>query len=100
MCTSLPSEDKAKEMARQIIDAKLAFCCWIRPKHFAIYSWEGALQEEFELELICKTFPDKTNALKVFIQSQHPYSVPYIGEFEGFLIQENYIQWAKGVVSS
>ena len=99
LCTSLPSEDNAREMARAIIASKLAFCCWIRPSHSAIYHWEGAIQEDSEVELMCKTFPEKTEALRVFIKSNHSYEIPYIGEFEGILSTEDYKQWAKGVIS-
>jgi len=96
LCTSLPSEDKAREIAREIIASKLAFCCWIRPSHIAIYSWAGIMQEDSEVELMCKTFPEKTEALRVFIKSNHPYEVPYIGEFEGSLSNAEYVRWAKG----
>ena len=96
LCTILPSEDKAREMARHILSAQLAFCCWIRPSHIAIYSWEGAMQEESEVELICKTFSDKTEALRDYVKSNHVYEVPYIGEFEGLLGNEEYVTWAKG----
>lgn len=96
LCTSLPSEDKAREMARAIIASKLAFCCWIRPSHAAIYHWEGAIQEESEVELMCKTFPDKTEALRDYVKSNHPYEVPYIGEFEGNVSNEEYVRWAIG----
>ena len=98
LCTSLPTEDKAREMARHILSAHLAFCCWIRPSHIAIYYWEGSMQEDSEVELICKTFPDKTEALRDYVKSNHVYEVPYIGEFEGYLGNEDYIEWAKGVI--
>ena len=96
LCTILPSEDKAREMARHILSAQLAFCCWIRPSHIAIYSWKGSMQEESEVELICKTFPDKTEELRDYVKSNHVYEVPYIGELEGILSNEEYVTWAKG----
>jgi len=99
LCTSLPNEETAHTMAQSIIASKLAFCCWIRPSHIAIYSWAGIMQEDSEVELMCKTFPQKTEALRVFIKSNHSYEIPYIGEFEGILSTEDYIQWAKGVIS-
>jgi periplasmic divalent cation tolerance protein len=99
MCTSLPSEDIAREMARHILSEHLAFCCWIRPAHKAIYHWEGAIQEESEVELLCKTLPVKKIALHEYILSNHPYEVPYIGEFEGILKNNEYINWAKGEIS-
>lgn len=96
MCTSLPSEDKAREMAKHIISAQLAFCCWIRPSHNAIYHWDGVIHEESEVELICKTFPEQVKALRDYVKSYHPYEVPYIGEFEGNLSNMEYVSWAKG----
>ena len=98
LCTSLPSEDKAREMARHILSAQLAFCCWVRPSHIAFYSWEGALQEDSEVELICKTFPDRIEALRDYVKANHTYEVPYIGEFEGYLGNIDYMEWAKGVI--
>ena len=96
LCTSLPSEEKAREMARAIIASQLAFCCWIRPQHRAIYSWEGVIQEESEVELICKTFPEKAEILRDYMKSNHSYEVPYIGKFEGNLSNVEYVTWAKG----
>lgn len=96
LCTSLPSEEKAREMAQSIITSHLAFCCWIRPRHIAIYSWEGPIQEESEVELICKTFPEKVEELCEYVKSKHPYEVPYISEFEGNLKNDEYVRWAKG----
>lgn len=98
LCTSLPSEDKAREMARHILSAQLAFCCWVRPSHIAFYSWEGALQADSEVELICKTFPDRIEALRDYLKANHTYEVPYIGEFEGYLGNKDYMEWAKGVI--
>lgn len=98
LCTSLPSEDKAREMARHILSAQLAFCCWVRPSHIAFYSWEGALQEDSEVELICKTFPDRIESLRDYVKANHTYEVPYIGEFEGYLGNKDYMEWAKGVI--
>lgn len=54
------------------------------------------MQEDSEVELICKTFPDKAEALRYYVKSNHVYEVPYIGEFEGYLGNEDYIEWAKG----
>ena len=96
LCTILPSEDQAREMARHILSEQLAFCCWIRPSHIAIYSRKCSMQEESEVELICKTFPDKTEELRDYVKSNHVYEVPYIGEFEGILSNEEYVTWAKG----
>jgi periplasmic divalent cation tolerance protein len=98
LCTSLPTEDKAREMARHILSAQLAFCCWIRPSHIAIYYWEGSMQEDSEVELICKTFPDRIEALRDYVKANHTYEVPYIGEFEGYLGNKDYMEWAKGVI--
>ena len=52
------------------------------------------------MELICKTFHDTTEALCDYLKSNHAYEVPYIGEFEGYLGNEDYIKWSKGVISS
>lgn len=54
------------------------------------------MQEDSEVELMCKTFPEKTEALHDYVKSNHSYEVPYIGEFEGSLSNAEYVRWAKG----
>lgn len=99
VCTSLSDHDKAAQMARESINRKLAFCCWIRPKHVAIYEWDGALCEESEFELILKTKPDNIERLTSLILDMHPYKVPYIACFQGDILHNDYARWADAFLS-
>lgn len=95
LCTSLPSEEQANKLAREIINQQLAFCCWIRPAHTAMYRWNGEEQEDKEYELICKTLPTMIQSLTSFIQSQHPFEAPYIGVFSGDIMDLRYSAWVE-----
>ncbi|MGA1250433.1 MAG: divalent-cation tolerance protein CutA [Candidatus Kapaibacteriota bacterium] len=93
VCTSLQGPEQASIIARELINQKLAICCWIRPMHSAIYAWEGDIREEMECELICKTIPNKVQEIKAVIEKLHPYEVPYIAVFEGNILHDGYGKW-------
>lgn len=99
VCTSLSDSEKASEMARESINRKLAFCCWIRPKHVALYTWEGEFCEESEYEIVFKTNSVNIEQLTALIRDMHPYEAPYIATFQGELLHDDYARWAETNVS-
>jgi len=76
--TSLPDKDAAKELAKRMIDARLAACVQIQAGVQSIYRWEGRLCEEQEVVLVAKTTPVQWPAISAFIKQNHPYDVPEI----------------------
>jgi periplasmic divalent cation tolerance protein len=76
--TSLPDEDAAKTLAKQVIDGHLAACVQIQRGVQSIYRWEGRLCEERETVLVAKTTPEQWPAISAFIKQNHPYDVPEI----------------------
>lgn len=99
VCTSLSDIDKATEMARESINHKLAFCCWIRPIHMAMYPWKGELCEESEYEVVFKTNNVNLEQLTALIRGMHPYETPYIASFHGDILHVGYAQWAETIVT-
>jgi periplasmic divalent cation tolerance protein len=76
--TSLPGEDAAKTLAKQVIDGHLAACVQIQTGVQSIYRWEGRLCEEQEVVLVAKTTAEQWPAISAFIKQNHPYDVPEI----------------------
>ena len=50
-----PTEDCAKQIAKELVSKKLAACVNINPGVTSIFSWDGKLEESNELLLIVKT---------------------------------------------
>lgn len=89
---SIP-KDKAKELARKLVEERMAACINIVPKIESIYWWENKVQEEEESLLIIKTTQVKVEKLIGFVKENHPYDVP---EIITFILAEglpDYLDW-------
>ncbi|KAM8995550.1 protein CutA isoform 1-T2 [Ara ararauna] len=70
------NEQIAKDIARAIMDKKLAAYVNILPKSSALYFWEGELEESTEILLLVKTRTSKIGELSNYIRSIHPFEIP------------------------
>ncbi|XP_033923701.1 protein CutA homolog [Melopsittacus undulatus] len=63
------NEQIAKDIARAIMDKKLAAYVNILPKSSALYFWEGELEESTEILLLVKTRTSKIGELSNYVRS-------------------------------
>ncbi|KAM9325315.1 protein CutA [Gastrophryne carolinensis] len=70
-----PNEKVAKDIARGLVERKLAACVNIIPGVTSIYEWKGAIEEDSELLLMIKTRSSKVPAVTEYVRSVHPYEV-------------------------
>lgn len=87
---------EAEDLAKKIIEAKLAACVQILPQMKSFYLWEGEVQNETEHLLLIKTLPEKYLELEKFIQTNHSYEVPEIVALSAEKVSESYLNWVKG----
>jgi len=76
LCNAAP--DKAEEIARAVLDARLAACVNIVPGVTSLYWWQGAICRDAESTLLIKTRADLVPALTDAIRAAHPYDVPEV----------------------
>jgi periplasmic divalent cation tolerance protein len=92
LLTTLPSKEAAADIARMLIDEKLAACvqlCAIE----SFYRWQGKIANEAETLLLIKTRTALFDATIARIKQVHPYTVPEIvgtGFIAGF---QGYFDW-------
>ncbi len=67
--TTVPNTAEAENLARKIVEAKLAACVQILPQITSFYFWENAVQTDSEHLFLIKTLPNKFDELKELIQS-------------------------------
>jgi|SRR6185437_9557781 len=93
--TTFPSSTQARQIARQLIQARLAACGTLLPKAVSVYIWNGNLEENQECLLLLKTTANCVERLQTEIQKVHPYSVPEILSFEADCCLAAYAMWIK-----
>lgn len=97
-CTC-PSYAVAEEIAKKVIEAKLAACANIIPGLTSVYTWEGKTEISSEVQLLFKTTEETLEKLESFLISIHPYECP---EIIGVPIQygyKGYLEWLKNSLS-
>ncbi|XP_068770352.1 protein CutA isoform X3 [Struthio camelus] len=72
------NEQIAKDIARAIMDKKLAANVNILPKTSALYFWKGEIEESTEILLLVKTRTSKIGELSNYVRSIHPFEIPEI----------------------
>jgi periplasmic divalent cation tolerance protein len=95
-----PSEEVGKKIAIHLIEKRLAACVNILPKVHSIYHWEGVINFDEEVMLLCKT------GIKVFesefipaVKSLHPYQVPEIIATPLVAGSQDYLDWMASVLN-
>lgn len=76
--TTLPTPEKAAEIAKILVEERLAACVNLVPQIRSIYRWKDAIQDETETLAIAKTTQDRAEALHARLLSLHPYEVPEV----------------------
>jgi periplasmic divalent cation tolerance protein len=91
--TTLPTADAAAEVAKTVVDEKLAACANILPALRSIYRWEGKVQDENEVLVLLKTRQAQYERLKARILGLHPYEVPEVLAIPVEQGNQPYLDW-------
>jgi periplasmic divalent cation tolerance protein len=73
-----PGAEKAAEIARVLVEERLAACGNVVPGLRSIYRWEGKIFDEPEALLVLKTTADRFEPLRARVLSLHPYQCPEV----------------------
>jgi len=100
LCNAPP--DKAEDIARAVLDKRLAACVNIIPGVVSLYWWQGELCRDGESTLLIKTRAELVPALTEAIRAVHPYDVAEVialplGQGEG---NDAYRAWVVSETAS
>ena len=76
--TNLPDSASAFNLAREIVQLRLAACVNVLGPVTSFYRWEGRDEEATEYPLLIKSTAERYAELEAAIRARHPYSVPEI----------------------
>lgn len=91
--TTVPEIQESEELAKSIVESKLAACVQVVPKIKSYYFWEGKVQNEDEYLLLIKTLSSNFQKLAEFIRSHHSYEVPEVVALEASDVSDSYLSW-------
>ena len=72
------SEEEAREIARGLVEKRLAACVNVTPGIRSIYHWQGAIEEDSEYLLAIKSRRDLFEQLRAQLEKAHSYDVPEV----------------------
>nr|XP_054510258.1 protein CutA homolog [Agelaius phoeniceus] len=93
-----PNLSVATELARSLVQQRLAACVNIIPGVTSVYTWQGKLEEDSEVLLMIKTRSSRVPALSDFVRSHHPYEVPEVVALPVAQGNPPYLRWVRDSV--
>lgn len=76
--TNLPDQDQARQLARSLIEQRVAACANVLAPCHSVYRWQGEIETATEVPLLIKTSVARYPALEAAIRAAHPYELPEI----------------------
>jgi periplasmic divalent cation tolerance protein len=90
---TVPSRDVGLEIAKILVEGKLAACVNIVPGISSIYHWQGEIEQDDEFLLIAKTPAAHFNRLSSTVKRVHPYDVPEVIALPIIAGSNEYLAW-------
>ena len=97
--TTTKKKDDAGEIARDLVENRLAACAHIVGPIQSIYRWKGKIEEEEEWLCILKSRYDRYEKLEKRLKDIHPYEEPEILAFSVVKGSRSYLSWLDHQVS-
>lgn len=96
---TVPDEETAVEIARTVVEERLAACVNVVPEIRSFYRWRGRVEDEGEWLLLMKTDPRAFEGLRRRVAELHPYEVPCITAMPVVMGHEPYLAWVADEVA-
>ncbi len=90
-----PSGAGEAALARALVDERLVACVNLIPAVRSFYRWEGAVHDDAEVLLVCKTTVDRYDALEKRVTELHPYDEPEVIALPITHGSASYLQWVR-----
>lgn len=93
LLVACPNGAVADQLARGLVEARMAACVQQLPGVRSTYRWQGRLEQSDEVLLLAKTVTDRVGPAIAWLRSRHPYELPEILAVEAGVGLDVYLQW-------
>jgi periplasmic divalent cation tolerance protein len=93
-----PSGDVGRDIARVLLEKRLAACVNVVPAIASLYTWKGELCSDDEVLLVIKTTGAAFDDLATAVRDVHPYDLPEIIALPIVAGSRDYLDWIDEVV--
>jgi periplasmic divalent cation tolerance protein len=93
--TTVAADERAEQVARQLVEDRLAACVNLYPPMVSMYRWKGAVERDAERQMVIKTTRNRLDALQMRLRELHSYELP---EFVVVAVEsgsEAYLSWVR-----
>ena len=85
--------DKAKDLATEIVENRLAACVNVIDKVRSVYRWKGKITNDEEALLVIKTATKKVENLIKYVKENHSYDIPEVVSLNIAEGNPDYLDW-------
>ncbi len=96
--TTAGSTEEARRIGRRLVESGLAACVNIFPGMHSLYLWEGEMQDDAEVAMICKTTAEQAGRAAEAIRAAHSYDCPCVLSFPVVDGNPEFLEWIAGQV--
>jgi periplasmic divalent cation tolerance protein len=93
--TNLPDSESAFNLAREVVNLRLAACANVLAPATSFYRWEGREEQATEHPVLIKSTEARYPELEQAIRRLHPYSVPEIVSWPLERGSDDYLRWVE-----
>lgn len=96
--TTTARKDEAEQIARALVEERLAACVQVIGPITSIYRWQGCVETSEEWLCLVKTRQDHYPQVEASIRKNHPYEVPEILAVQVVAGSPAYLAWLEGQI--
>jgi periplasmic divalent cation tolerance protein len=94
--SSLPDQAAAQQLARTLVERRLAACVSVLAPCTSVYRWQGNVEETAEVPVLIKTTAARYAELESVLRALHPYELPEIIAVPVLRGLPAYLDWVAG----
>ena len=83
---------EAEDLAKKMVEENFASCINIIKDIKSFYKENSKINSVNEIVLVIKTIK-RFKEIEIYLNNNHPYSIPFIGELNTNKINSKYLEW-------